>query len=233
MLCYLYEIDYMILDTYLQWWNKMGKRNGGEGRKLMLKHHGWELRAPGFPVLCLDVTINQFFFSIILSYNKLQIQSCGCSLKSFVNTIVPHSSTSWLFFILPSLQEEMVTISVLDLPNALQDRRNLWPLQWEAFILPLVVAVAWYLVGGSSPKSMKLPFLSPIAFLCFWWVVTERTFLFLLLFPWRAVAACQSTSWTLGGISTAVAGTKVAVLHLWDTGIGRKIIALCRLKCIW
>lgn len=38
MVCYLYYIDYIMLDTYLQWWNKMEK-NGEGGGKLLLKHH--------------------------------------------------------------------------------------------------------------------------------------------------------------------------------------------------
>lgn len=124
----------------------------------------------------------------------------------------------------------MVTIFVLDPLNALQDRRNSWPLQREAFILPLLVAVVWYLIGGSSPKATKLPFLSPITFLCFWWVVTERTFLYLLSCPWKALAAYRSTSWTLWGISTVVAGTVHSPLHLEVIGSGIKIIAL---RCLW
>lgn len=77
------------------------------------------------------------------------------------------------FLILSSLQEEMVIISILDLPNTLQYKNDLWPLQWEAFILSLLAAVVWYLVGGSSPEATKLPFVSPITFLvllmsCHW-----------------------------------------------------------------
>lgn len=70
--------------------------------------------------------------------------------------------------------------------------------------------------------------LSPITFLRHLKSCHRKPFFFFPLFPQRA---CQSTFWILGGISMAVAETKVAVCSLLNLGgAGVVIMFLCHLQ---